>query len=264
MNFQGTDYVVSDQVFKQFKAGYEQAQKQSGKHAEPVALLARPRPAPVADEPQERGRRQGRRRRHDQDHRRRRRQQAARRRQPGAEARRATSASRAPDRCPRSSRPSSASRSPTRSRTRRSRSTPARRTRSCAAWSSRSASSPRRTPARPGSADIKLDLSISDLNEDQEISEPSGAKPFDQLLSQLGGLGLGGLGGAGGSARRRRLLRLRLVRLEQREPREVLEVRRPTPATTSPRRASAPTLLTLGAREGRGSSASRSSPRWAW
>ena len=49
-----------------------------------------------------------------------------------------------------------------------------------------------------GSADIKLDLSISDLNEDQEISEPSGAKPFDQLLSQLGGLGLGGLGGAGG------------------------------------------------------------------
>jgi hypothetical protein len=49
-----------------------------------------------------------------------------------------------------------------------------------------------------GSADIKLDLAISDLNEDQEVSEPSGAKPFDQLLSQLGGLGLGGLGGAGG------------------------------------------------------------------
>jgi hypothetical protein len=50
-----------------------------------------------------------------------------------------------------------------------------------------------------GSADIKLDLAISDLNEDQEVSEPSGAKPFDQLLSQLGGLGLGGLGGAGGA-----------------------------------------------------------------
>jgi hypothetical protein len=50
-----------------------------------------------------------------------------------------------------------------------------------------------------GSATIKFDLSISDLNEDQEISEPSGAKPFDQLLSQLGGLGLGGLGGAGGT-----------------------------------------------------------------
>ncbi len=53
-----------------------------------------------------------------------------------------------------------------------------------------------------GSADIKLDLSISDLNEDQEISEPSGAKPFDQLLSQLGGLGLGGLGGAAAAAAR--------------------------------------------------------------
>ena len=53
-----------------------------------------------------------------------------------------------------------------------------------------------------GSADIKFDLAISDLNKDQEISEPSGAKPFDQLLSQLGGLGLGGLGGAGGGARR--------------------------------------------------------------
>jgi hypothetical protein len=48
-----------------------------------------------------------------------------------------------------------------------------------------------------GSADLKLDLSISDLNEDQEVAEPSGAKPFDQLLSQLGGLGLGGLGGSG-------------------------------------------------------------------
>ena len=51
-----------------------------------------------------------------------------------------------------------------------------------------------------GSANIKFDLAISDLNEDQEISEPSDAKPFDQLLSQLGGLGLGGLGGAGAGA----------------------------------------------------------------
>ena len=50
-----------------------------------------------------------------------------------------------------------------------------------------------------GSADIKFDLAISDLNEDQEVSEPSGAKPFDELLSKLGGLGLGGLGGAGGA-----------------------------------------------------------------
>ena len=48
-----------------------------------------------------------------------------------------------------------------------------------------------------GSADINFDLSISDLNEDQEISAPSGAKPFDQLLSKFGGLGLGGLGSSG-------------------------------------------------------------------
>jgi hypothetical protein len=50
-----------------------------------------------------------------------------------------------------------------------------------------------------GSANIKLDLAISDLNEDQDVSQPSGAKPFDELINKLGGLGLGGLGGAGGS-----------------------------------------------------------------
>jgi hypothetical protein len=51
-----------------------------------------------------------------------------------------------------------------------------------------------------GSANINFDLSISDLNEDQEISAPSGAKPFDQLLSKFGGLGLGGLGSTGGTS----------------------------------------------------------------
>ena len=36
-------------------------------------------------------------------------------------------------------------------------------------------------------------LSITDVNEDQDISAPADAKPFDELLSQLGGLGaLGG------------------------------------------------------------------------
>ncbi len=50
-----------------------------------------------------------------------------------------------------------------------------------------------------GSANINFDLSISDLNKDQSISEPSNTKPFDQLLSQLGGLGLGGLGATGGT-----------------------------------------------------------------
>ena len=39
MNFQGTDYVVSDQVFKQFKAGYEQAQKQGNKQNQSLSSL---------------------------------------------------------------------------------------------------------------------------------------------------------------------------------------------------------------------------------
>jgi hypothetical protein len=44
------------------------------------------------------------------------------------------------------------------------------------------------------SADIDFDLQLLELNEDQEVSEPEGAKPFDELLQQLGPL-LGGLGG---------------------------------------------------------------------
>jgi hypothetical protein len=48
-----------------------------------------------------------------------------------------------------------------------------------------------------GSADINFDLSLADVNEDQEVSAPSNAQPFDQLLSKLGGLGLGGLGSGG-------------------------------------------------------------------
>jgi hypothetical protein len=47
------------------------------------------------------------------------------------------------------------------------------------------------------SGTLKLDFSLTDLNEDQSISEPSNAKPFEQLLSQLGGLGLGGVGSSG-------------------------------------------------------------------
>jgi hypothetical protein len=48
-----------------------------------------------------------------------------------------------------------------------------------------------------GSGTLTLDFQLLDLNEDQTIEAPSGAKPFDQLLGQLGGLGLGG--GASGS-----------------------------------------------------------------
>jgi hypothetical protein len=50
------------------------------------------------------------------------------------------------------------------------------------------------------SGSLTLDFSLLDLNEDQEIEAPSGAKPFDQLLGQLGGLGLGGAGGTGGAS----------------------------------------------------------------
>ena len=40
VNFQGTDYAVTDQVFEQFKAGYEQAQKQSAdKNQQSLATL---------------------------------------------------------------------------------------------------------------------------------------------------------------------------------------------------------------------------------
>ena len=47
------------------------------------------------------------------------------------------------------------------------------------------------------SGTVAFDVSITDLNEDQDIAEPSDAKPFSDLLGQLGGLGLGA--GASGS-----------------------------------------------------------------
>jgi hypothetical protein len=50
------------------------------------------------------------------------------------------------------------------------------------------------------SANVKLDLQLTDVNSDQTIDEPSGAKPFDQLLSQLGGLGLGASSGSGSAS----------------------------------------------------------------
>lgn len=51
------------------------------------------------------------------------------------------------------------------------------------------------------SARVKFDLSLTDLNKGQDIAAPANAKPFDELAGQLGALGLGGLGaGSGGSA----------------------------------------------------------------
>lgn len=49
------------------------------------------------------------------------------------------------------------------------------------------------------SADVDFDVTLTELNEEQQIEAPSGAKPFEELAKQLGSLGLGGLGGLGGS-----------------------------------------------------------------
>jgi hypothetical protein len=50
------------------------------------------------------------------------------------------------------------------------------------------------------SADIRFDLQLLEVNEEQDIEAPSGAKPFDELVGQLESLGLAvpGLGGSGG------------------------------------------------------------------
>jgi hypothetical protein len=48
------------------------------------------------------------------------------------------------------------------------------------------------------SGTLAFDASITDLNEDQEISGPENAKPFDQLLEQFGGLAALGAAASGG------------------------------------------------------------------
>jgi len=45
------------------------------------------------------------------------------------------------------------------------------------------------------SAAVRFDLSLIDLNEDQEIQAPENARPFEELLASLEQLGFGGLGG---------------------------------------------------------------------
>ena len=49
------------------------------------------------------------------------------------------------------------------------------------------------------SGTVMFDVALTDLNEDQDIAEPQDAKPFTELLGQLGGLGLAG-GGSGSSS----------------------------------------------------------------
>jgi hypothetical protein len=53
-----------------------------------------------------------------------------------------------------------------------------------------------------GSAAVKLDLSLTDLGSDQQIEAPANARPFEELAAKLRSQGMGGgLGGAGGGAK---------------------------------------------------------------
>ncbi len=58
------------------------------------------------------------------------------------------------------------------------------------------------TAGGAASATIKLDFQLLDVNEDQDITAPENAKPFDDLIAQLQAMGidLGDLGGALGGA----------------------------------------------------------------
>jgi hypothetical protein len=52
-----------------------------------------------------------------------------------------------------------------------------------------------------GNANVDFDLSYTDLNEDQEIAAPSNPKPFEQLMTQIQALGSQlGSGSSGGSS----------------------------------------------------------------
>ena len=139
-------------------------------------------------DPQERRRGEGRRRRHDQDHR--------RRRLPtllddvnGRCARRGRSACRArrgPQQLTRRAAPAGRAR---RSRTRRSRSTPARTTRSCAGMR---VDLGVRTPAsRQRSGTIALRPPLTDLNEDQDIAEPPTPSRSTSCSASSAACGLG-------------------------------------------------------------------------
>jgi hypothetical protein len=48
--------------------------------------------------------------------------------------------------------------------------------------------------------DIRFDLQLLEVNEDQEIEAPENAKPFEELAQRLDELGLGNLGALGGGA----------------------------------------------------------------
>ena len=50
-----------------------------------------------------------------------------------------------------------------------------------------------------GTASVRLDLSLLEVNEDQEIEAPDDPRPFEELVGEAGGLGLGGGSSGGGS-----------------------------------------------------------------
>ena len=52
-------------------------------------------------------------------------------------------------------------------------------------------------PAAAQAADLRLDLQLLELNEDQDIEAPENAKPFEELVQKLQSLGLGDLGDLG-------------------------------------------------------------------
>jgi hypothetical protein len=49
------------------------------------------------------------------------------------------------------------------------------------------------------SLELRFDFQLLDVNEDQEIEAPDDARPFEELLKQIEGLGLGDLGALGGT-----------------------------------------------------------------
>jgi hypothetical protein len=51
---------------------------------------------------------------------------------------------------------------------------------------------PEGTEGAGETADVRFDLSLLEVNEDQQIEAPENPKPFAELADQLGGLGLGG------------------------------------------------------------------------
>jgi hypothetical protein len=63
---------------------------------------------------------------------------------------------------------------------------------------------PQGSSAAGQGADVRLDVQLTDLNQGQDISAPSNPKPFAQLLNSLGALGLGspstGSGSSGGAS----------------------------------------------------------------